>query len=75
MTNRKREIAKFACGFEAFHAIAHALLWLSGTTVTFFGSGMSPNWHVVSVVVNAVIAVLSGVYAWRPFVRKRRPGQ
>lgn len=66
MTNRKKEIAKCACGFEAFHAIAHAVLWHSGTTVTVFGITMSSNWHLVSVVVNAIITVLLGGYAWRP---------
>lgn len=63
--SRAREIAKFACGFEAFHALAHGTLALSGTTLTVFGLNMSPTWHGVSAVINAIIAVLLGIYAWR----------
>lgn len=65
MTNRKKEIAKFACGAEAFHAFGHAVLGLSGTTVTALGITAGPTWHIVSVVVNGAIAILLGVYAWR----------
>lgn len=74
MNNRKKEIAKFACGFEAFHALAHAVLWLSGTTVTVLGFAMNPNWHVVSLIVNGVITVLLGIYAWRPATHQRHTG-
>lgn len=35
--NRPKEIAKFFCGFEAFHAIFHAYLWFSGTEFSAFG--------------------------------------
>lgn len=63
--SRAREIAKFACGFEAFHALAHGALAFSATTMTVFGFTMSPMWHGVSAVINAVIAVFLGIYAWR----------
>lgn len=65
MTNRKREIAKFACGAEAFHAFGHALLGFSGTTITVLGITPGPKWHTAGVIVNAAIAILLGVYAWR----------
>lgn len=30
--NRRKEIAKFLCGAEAFHSLVHTYFWLSGTT-------------------------------------------
>lgn len=68
MTKRK-EIAKFFCGVEAFHAFAHAALWLSGTTITVFGMEIKPNWHIASVAINAAVALILGIYAWRPSTR------
>ena len=64
MTNRKKEIAKFFCGVEAFHALVHAVLWLSGTTLTVFGITATPTWSIVGVIVNALIAFALGIYAW-----------
>lgn len=60
-----KEVAKFACGFEAFHAILHGSLWLSGTTLTIFGMTVPAGWNTAGTFVNAVLAVLLGVYAWR----------
>jgi hypothetical protein len=71
MTNRKKEIAKFLCGFEAFHVLLHAYLWASGTTLTVFGIVATPTLNIVSAVVNAVIALTLGIYAWRPFGERR----
>jgi hypothetical protein len=42
MMTRWKEIAKFACGAEAFHAFGHTLFWLSGTTFTLFGITATP---------------------------------
>jgi len=64
MTNRRKEIAKFFCGVEAFHALVHTVLWLSGTTLTVFGIAATPTWSIVGVIVNAVIAIALGFYAW-----------
>jgi hypothetical protein len=37
MTNRKKEIAKFMCGVEAFHALAHTVFGLNRTTFKVLG--------------------------------------
>lgn len=66
MTNRKKEIAKFACGAEAFHAWVHAYFWLSGTTLTVFGIHYTAPWMLAGLVLNAAISIALGVYAWRP---------
>lgn len=65
MTNRKKEIAKFFAGFEAFHAVVHAYLWVTGTTLMVFGIATTPTLNAVSAVVNAAIALVLGIYAWR----------
>ncbi|HQZ98004.1 MAG TPA: hypothetical protein PLP21_16910 [Pyrinomonadaceae bacterium] len=44
--NRKKEIAKFFCGFEAAHALAHILILVSGTTITILGIALAPTWHI-----------------------------
>lgn len=61
----KQEIAKFFCGFEAFHAIFHAYLWLSGTPFTAFGITATPVSNAAGTVLNGVIAVALGVYGWQ----------
>lgn len=67
--SRPKEIAKFFCGFEAFHTVFHAYLWLSGTAFTAFGVTATPTWNVAGVVVNGAIALVLGLYAWRPASR------
>ena len=62
--SRWKEIAKFACGAEAFHAVMHAALWLSGTTLMVFGITVTTTMNAVGALVNAVIALILGVYAW-----------
>lgn len=64
MTNRKKEIAKFFCGVEAFHAVMHGYFWQSGKTINAFGVKENPDWHKAGAVGHAVIAVALGVYAW-----------
>ena len=66
MTNRKKEIAKFVCGAEAFHAVVHTYFWLSGTTLTVFGITQTPAVNMTGAFVNALIALVLGIYAWRP---------
>lgn len=63
--SRLKEIAKFACGAEAFHAFVHASLWLSGTTLVVFGFKETPAVHFVGAIVNGIISLLLGLYAWR----------
>ena len=70
MNTPGKEIAKFLCGAEAFHAFVHAVLWLSGTTVSIFGISATPTWSMVSVFVNAAIALVLGLYAWGPYGRR-----
>lgn len=65
MNNRRREIAKFVCGFETFHTLVHAYLWLTGTTLTFLGFAFNPASSIIGTVVNAVIAIWLGMYGWR----------
>ncbi len=62
--NRLKEVAKFACGAEAFHAFMHAFLWSAGINLTAFGITQNPTLHFLGVAVNAVIALLLGLYAW-----------
>lgn len=62
--SRLKEIAKFACGAEAWHAFTHAVLWFSGTTVPVLGITETPTVHMWGAIVNAVIALLLGLYAW-----------
>ena len=65
MTNRKREIAKFVCGVEAFHAFVHSYFWFSGTSLTVFGITQTPALNMAGAALNALIAIFLGVYAWR----------
>lgn len=62
--SRSREIAKFACGAEAFHALVHAYFWLSGTTLQAFGISETPTWHLWGAIGNGVVALVLGFYAW-----------
>ncbi len=70
---RLREVAKFACGAEAFHAFYHAVLWLSGTNFTVLGVTQTSTWNFIGVLGNAVISFALGLYAWRP--RPRTTGE
>jgi hypothetical protein len=63
--NRRKEVAKFACGFEAFHALAHAYFWMAGVPFMAFGIIVTPTWSVISVGVHAAASISLGVYAWR----------
>lgn len=65
MTNPKKEAAKFFSGFEAFHAIFHAYLWLSGSTFTAFGVTATPTMSMTGAMFNAIISIALALYAWR----------
>lgn len=62
---RSREIAKFFCGFETFHAIVHGYLWGSGTVLTVMGVQTNAAWNLIGLSLNAAIAVALGLWAWR----------
>ena len=66
--NRWKEVAKFACGFEAFHALFHAYLWAAAVPVTVFGITLTRTLNGVGGILGALAAILFGAYAWR------RPG-
>ncbi len=68
--SRLREIAKFVCGAEAFHALVHTVLWFSGTTLTVFGFKETPIVHMSGAIVNALISLALGIYGWGPFGRR-----
>lgn len=66
--NRLKEVAKFLCGAEAFHAFIHTYFWLSGTTVHVFDwFTETPTVHMWGAIVNAVVSIILGIYAWRTF--------
>ena len=65
MSDRKREVAKFLCGFEAFHTLLHGYLWLSGTAFTAFGITATRRWNLAGIVLNGAIAPALGRYGWR----------
>lgn len=62
---RLKEIAKFFCGFETFHAFAHGYLWWSGTDLSVLGIHVPSHWNLTGVLLNAAIAVALGLWSWR----------
>lgn len=64
--DRLREVAKFVCGFEAFHTVFHGYLWLTGTTMTVLGITLTPSMNMLGAILNGAISVIIGIYAWRP---------
>lgn len=72
MSTQLQEVAKFACGAEAWHAFTHGGLWLSGTRLTVIGIKETPTWHLVGVAANAAIAVALSFYDWRQPTRPAR---
>lgn len=71
--DRKKEIAKFFCGFESFHTFFHAYLWLSGTTFTAFGITATARWNIMGVILNGGIAAVLGLYGWKKSVGHPSP--
>lgn len=65
MNTRTREIAKFACGFETFHALCDAYIGLSGTPFKMLGIELTPALSFGGAIGNGAIAIWLGVYAWR----------
>lgn len=61
---RLREVAKFACGWEAFHAVLHAYLWYSGSTITILGFTGTPTVNLVAAPLAAGVSVLLGLFGW-----------
>ena len=64
-----KEIAKFFSGFEAFHSLFHGFLLLSGTTITVFGITATPNWNLIGLIFNGILAIIFGFYGWKSYGR------
>lgn len=64
MSDRGKEIAKFACGAAAFHALVHAYFWYSGTTLRVGPLRETPSMHKAGTVGNAALSLVLGYYAW-----------
>lgn len=62
---RSKEIAKFFCGFETFHALVHGYLWASGTALKVLGIHVTTNWNLIGLFLNAAIALALGLWAWQ----------
>lgn len=71
MNTPRKEIAKFACGFETFHALVHAYFWLSGTVIMVFGIEFTAGWNIAGLLVNGLLVVWFGTYAWRSAVHSQ----
>jgi hypothetical protein len=59
-----KEIAKFLCGAETFHALAHAYCWQTGITLNFLGFTATPQFSMYAAGIDAIIALALGFYAW-----------
>lgn len=62
---RRKDIAKFFCGMEVYHAFVHAYFWFSGAAKTEFGITQTPALNMTGVIVNVLVSVVLGLYAWR----------
>lgn len=60
-----REFAKFGCGVETFHSIAHWYLLAANVNLTILGITQTPTWNVVNAVLHGGVAILLGWFAWR----------
>lgn len=67
--SRRREIAKFVAGAEAFHALVHGVLWATDTRLRLFGFEESRGYHAAGAVLNGVASIVAGVYAWEVVTR------
>ena len=61
MASKAKEVAKFMCGVEAFHAFIHAYFWYTGKTLNAFGVTETPTWHKRSAIGNALVSIALGV--------------
>lgn len=65
MNSPTKEIAKFACGFEAFHALFHAYVLLAKIPFRLMGIELTPQLSLLGIVINGAAAIGLGVFAWR----------
>lgn len=72
---KRREIAKFFSGAEAFHAFSSAVILISGLDITIFGIQLTPIWYVVSMTVHILIAVALASYGWGIFGHRAQAGR
>ena len=60
-----QEVAKFASGAVAFHAVVHTVLLFSGINLTILGITQTPALHIVAIVLSALISFALAMYGWR----------
>jgi len=65
-----KEVAKFLCGFETFHAILHLYLACTGSVLTIFGFSLTTPINSVSAVINTAVAIFLAIYAWKPITAR-----
>ncbi len=65
-----REFAKFLCGFETYHALFHAYLFITGAPFSHFGIVSTPMISLGAACMNLAFAIGLGAYAWRGTVRE-----
>jgi len=62
-----KEVAKFASGAAAFHAIGHLALALGlagGLPMPWFGFTLTQTINTASIISSAIISILLAYYAW-----------
>ena len=61
-----KEVAKFASGAAAYHAIGHLALGFSGLLplIWFFGLTLTQELNTVSIITSAIVSILLAYYAW-----------
>ena len=61
---RGREVAKFASGAVAFHALVHAYLWLSGVNLTIAGITQTSTWNMTAAILSLILSLALAKYGW-----------
>lgn len=63
--NRFKEIAKFFSGFEAFHALFHGSLAVTGTSLTLLGFTISPTGSLCAAAFHVAFSAFLAWYGWK----------
>lgn len=58
----RKNLAKLACGAQAFHALWHTHAYFAGA----FAIPGSPSWEVAGALLNGSAALWLGLYGWSP---------
>lgn len=65
MNSTAKEIAKFACGFEAFHALFHVYVLFAKIPFRLMGIELTPQLSLLGILINGAAAISLGIFAWR----------